>query len=859
MPTITRRSPQATVAARIRADSTQSPKVRIPGAPVQVWLAAAGMLGACLVVLAALVGARPSAGHPVDVIPGVGNAIEATLRRPVVAAFLAVLLVVFLVGAIRCARLRWLASRPGPVDVADLKVAGVLAEGMAAQLTLRFRRRLADLHLATPGPQPGIAPGTDFVELIGSAALDPKNPFATVAGLLRVAWPSQAYQVQATLVEHPDRGCGVSVQVVMMPATTTPPTTCWAQSWETAIDRAANHAAAFILPRTRVGRRPPWTAWHGYVLLPELLDAYERAALYSRDRRYDEALREYYAALEFDPKNLDVRLRIGFIQEKLGLALDALMTYQAICDMTCACRMPRTRRSTRRILLTARRRSQAIARYRRAVLLGSAEGLSKQWCAPPDPSEGGRRDEQRRACRDRLRPTLTDLCKHRYGETVAARCRTLEQLLADDPDEDKDKDNHNNNKDNDERERRRQMLSEVFQLTAHAELRELRDELPRELRAGDQSSLTPAAVTLSKLCVELRVLCTRRALGETDDQEPPTLDTLQTWCSKAGVTRRASWSEHYSAASLYSLAIGARADFNRDADPDATREVDELAETAVDELKHAIESADSLYVASRRAWLVSEDPDLEALRCHRLFQRFEATYFPSPNATLLRPRGAHLWEVVEYVHQLLDTCAACQEDIWRRRLLTAGTDTEQGDLTSWLREEATAWAVLSEVASNCEHWQTRLKLLEHLENCVAQARFNVALGYPDFASVAPQGKPLDHAIRDAHRGLAYVRELAKHQRDVIHQKAGNGAGTGVVFVTSDEINAGRRSVDCAQERIAAWHAVRAGLADAHSRALSAAADGHATPPVNGDARAQSATSRATNHPGDRNAPLPAGE
>ena len=212
------------------------------------------------------------------------------------------------------------------------------------------------------------------------------------------------------------------------------------------------------------------------------------------------------------------------------------------------------------------------------------------------------------------------------------------------------------------------------------------------------------------------------------------------------------------------------------------------------------------------------------------------------------------------MHQLLDTCAACQEDIWRRRLLTAGTDTEPGDLTSWLREEATAWAVLSEVASNCEHWQTRLKLLEHLENCVAQARFNVALGYPDFASVAPQDKPLDHAIRDAHCGLAYVRELAKHQRDVTHQKAGNGAGTGVVSVTSDEMDAGRRrSVECAQERIAAWHAVRVGLADAYSPALSAAADGHATPAVNGDARAQGATSRATNYPGDRNAPLPAGE
>ena len=60
--------------------------------------------------------------------------------------------------------------------------------------------------------------------------------------------------------------------------------------------------------------------------------------------------------------------------------------------------------------------------------------------------------EQRRACRDRLRPTLTDLCKQRYGETVAARCRTIEQLLADDAEQDAH-----------EHDRRRQLLSEVFE------------------------------------------------------------------------------------------------------------------------------------------------------------------------------------------------------------------------------------------------------------------------------------------------------------------------------------------------------------------------------------------------------------
>jgi hypothetical protein len=60
MPTTVGRS---LVAMRIRSDSTQSPKVRIPSAPVQLWLAVAALLGGCLVVLAARVGTRPSAGH----------------------------------------------------------------------------------------------------------------------------------------------------------------------------------------------------------------------------------------------------------------------------------------------------------------------------------------------------------------------------------------------------------------------------------------------------------------------------------------------------------------------------------------------------------------------------------------------------------------------------------------------------------------------------------------------------------------------------------------------------------------------------------------------------------------------------
>ncbi|MEA2149863.1 MAG: hypothetical protein QOD69_1693 [Solirubrobacteraceae bacterium] len=759
-----------------RGSASQSSKVGIAGPSMKAWMALAAVLAAGMLALAALVGTRPSGNPRLDVLPVVGSSIEETLRRPVVAAFLAAMLLVLLVGAVRGARLHWLAHMPGPVDVADLIVAGSAPDGVADRLTLHFRQRLADLHLAPPGPQPGMAAATYFVDLIGSATHDSKNLVATVVGLLRVAWPSQAYQVQATLVQDAERGFGVSVQVVMLPATTTPPTTCWAASWEMAIDAAASRAAAFILPRTRACRRSPWAGWQGYVLPPRLLEAYERAAVCTHERRYDEALREYYNALELDPKNLEVRLRIGFIQEKLGLALDALTTYQATCDMTCDCLTPGVARSTAKALLNARRRSQTIASYRRAVLLGSAGGLSKQWCAPDEAGGATRRDEQRRACRGRLRPTLMKLCARQWEKTEASRHVTLEELLAEDA----------------EIDRREDLLCEVFQRAALEALKELRSDLPRELRGGDQRSLTPTAVALSERCVTLRLRSTRRALNPAEAGEPLTVSSLQGWVRDAGLGPNAPWSERYSAASLYALGISC----------DVNADTDALADEAVTHLERAIESSDSGYVASRRAWLVSEDPDFDALRATVRFQCFEAIYFPSHHPTMLRPAGAHWWEVVEYVRQLISECAERRRDVWRAQLSAATREGAPDALASLWREELRAWELVSEVASNCEHWQTRLKLVEALETWTAQTGGGAPLCYPDYGDVAPARRPLDEAIAGAGDRLVAVHALAERQRAglsgfTVSAPAARGG------ITSSEPRASRSRL-AQRERIAAW-------------------------------------------------------
>jgi tetratricopeptide (TPR) repeat protein len=797
---------------------------------MKAWAAVVAVLAAGLLLLAAFVGTRPTSQQVVDVLPVVGDPIEATLHRPVVAAFLAAMLLVLLIGAIRGARLRWLAYAPGPVDVADLKVAGSVPNGVAERLTLHFRQRLADLHLATPGPQPGVAAATSFVDLIGSATHDSKNLLATVAGLLRVAWPSQAYQMQATLVQDAEQGFGVSVHVVMLPATTTPPTTCWAASWEMAIDGAANRAAAFILTRTRVCRRSPWVAWQGYVLPPRLLEAYERAAVCTHERRYDEALREYYTALELDPKNLELRLRIGFIQEKLGLALDALTTYQATYDLNCECLTPGVGRATARAVAKARKRSQAIASYRRAVLLGSADAVSEQWCAPDAADGRTRRDEQRCACRARLWPTLMELCQHKWSETVAHHWGlTLKELLTGDAD-------------TADRETllrkvfqcadRETLLREVFQCAALEALEELAKDLPWKPRGGDERSLTRTAITLSEHCVELRLRSTRRQLKSTATSERLeqatlqgwvrraglqanatwserlTLSSLRTWVRRAVLRRNVTWSERYCAASLFALAISCDVDADKTVLAEKKRAA-LLAEEAVYHLERAIERAESGYVASRRAWLVSEDPDFNSLRPIARFQRFEAMYFPSHHPMVARQPASHRWELIEYVHQLIAACAEHRQNEWQAQLLATNREGEPQEQTSLWHEELQAWELVAEVASNCEHWQTRLKLLEALRMWTAQTDGGTPLGYPDYGRVAPDPDESDAVINGASDRLAAVHVLAERQRAGLAGFASAPAGRD--RITSSEPR-GRRSRAVQRERIAAWQTLSDTLA-----------------------------------------------
>ena len=127
--------------------------------------------------------------------------------------------------------------------------------------------------------------------------------------------------------------CGVTAQLTRLPHEVIPVETAWAPSWEAAVVQSADMVTAAVLPMTRLSKRAPWSGWRRFPMPSKLVYHFEQAEGCMKQRRYDEALSEYYAALELDPKSVDLRLQLGFAQEKLRLYLDAMATYAAAMTM----------------------------------------------------------------------------------------------------------------------------------------------------------------------------------------------------------------------------------------------------------------------------------------------------------------------------------------------------------------------------------------------------------------------------------------------------------------------------------------------------------------------------------------------
>ena len=384
----------------------RSAPVRVPGPSAVVWL------GALLLAVAWLFAVLVCATYdkPATIDGGSLHRAWLTLRSsPIaltVAAFVGLIATLYFVRRLILRRYAW---RPGPIEAPDFatddalaspshapdaRSAGTRADVTAgtpqdragppiARLSMQFRERLAAVHLQAPEAFPAAPEAQDFLQLLTGAVRTPANVLGTIAGLLTSTLPRSAYRVKGTLLQREGaEPFGVEVHIVTAPHFASPPLFFWAVSWDVAVERAAYAVAAYLLPRTKACRRPPWTGWQGIELPRRLVGYGTRASEAARARHYDRALDLYFKALAEDPRNLELRLETGLVQEKLALWLDAFATYNDIVEIAKNSPAPFSPGVRKRTAWRAQRRIVLLARYRRAILLGFGERLATRGAEP---------------------------------------------------------------------------------------------------------------------------------------------------------------------------------------------------------------------------------------------------------------------------------------------------------------------------------------------------------------------------------------------------------------------------------------------------------------------------------------------
>jgi tetratricopeptide (TPR) repeat protein len=731
--------------------------------------------------LAALVGLAHLHGNPPDAGDGFPSPALATLAKPGVAALATFGALVLLAWCVRRLRLEFLAWWPGRIVVQNFVPSGDTPAAEVERLTAAFRDRLGMSHLQSPASVPAPAEQGDFLDVLARNGVDSGNLLGSLLSLLRAAVPTHAYEVSGALVTRKGRRpYGVTVHVVRAPGKGGGGHTVWDTSWTGAVRQAADHATAAILPRTRVCRSP-WSAWRRYYMPPALLQHYEHAAECEHDRRYDEALAHYYQALDLDPMNHGLRLQIGFLQEKLGLYLDALDTYGAILEVAePSSSHDLVRRSYRWAARRERDRTLLVARYRYAVLLGGP-GLPRQWRKLQTGSQSTSRDEERERLRDRLAPTLKGLFEEALDsrEVIATAAPVYEEAERSLPPTERCEGSLRVGAQATQDAAR---LPELFLLASLDRLADLRRRIPPS-RPWRRPPLTRAAVMLSTLVVRERLrldLC-----GSHCERD------IQRLCAEISSIEPASgferWQEHYNVACMWALPLLE----NGSGDPE------KLACLAVERLECATERGDTEFLVSRRDWLVSEDPDLRGLRAQPRFKSFEAAYFPSAARTPQRPRDVHRWEVSRYTLELVRAAAQRWEDTWEKRARELEPVTSMRLLLRWCEDELSARRLIRDVALHHRDWRTRFELLDRMRGWSVEYGFDpIDVAFPDFpAEREPRGDSDDveratsAAIRDKDLRLSEV----VRQLDLAEYRAGRSREAGRLRASRllDELGARR--------------------------------------------------------------------
>lgn len=727
------------------ASDAELPKARL----FFYWLlTAAFFLLVSAVVVLPLVSGFPGTHHQVS------TTVTLTLAQSAMAVVGAILFL-YAFGRARLERNAWTARQVDVTEFDDQRSAhgGDSVPMSAAELTARFEQKLTDSRIYRTAAVPDAGRVYDVIQIVENAGDAAQGGWWKVASrLIRLVRPPTAFRVTAVILDGGTPGSRkIVIELLRLPRFTSTPLVIEDNDWDRLLERAANSVAALVFPVTKLCRQEQWVAWRNRAMPTELFDAYQRAHQFQVERRYDEALAEFYRALKYDPSNVYVRLEIGQLQERLDLHLEALSTYD---DVIVIC--SRENRSLSRWwnstdfivegrrLVSHRSRALLLARYRHALVLGLGDRIADQWWLPRWECAHDQHWDPRRRQRAYLRATLQHRFD-RYRDKIPddawqprdprAR-RGFDDIMATE---------HPSGLDETERRQRADVLraylctlsqyeferlvkdsrklSNVRQFASY----EVRESVSRcSLRVGLVWSIMRRA--MAKFVVDGAVVGAPVDIGGVAEDAvvvpgsvelfqpgkwPPDPTALLAVVDRV-LVRRARWHEHYSAACVFAVALLPAVSAARDSvfvvSTDEQR--DALARAAIRQLHWAASESHTEFLARRRPWLMYEDPDLDSLRGSPIFRNFEMLIFSPDRPPSLLPRGVKALELVFAQSQLVAAVADFMADVWRSRELSH--TVESRTLRSWHALEERAWRQVALLAVGHRDWHTRFRVISEL-------------------------------------------------------------------------------------------------------------------------------------------------